>query len=102
MPAVEPMDAYFAGLYGASEDPYRLQTRWYEQRKRASVLSSLPCMRYASAYEPGCGAAALTAGCNDTGSRALRPLSSETIALFDQKGVSKGSPTLLRAYKRLS
>ena len=48
------------------------------------------------------GAAALTAGCKDTGSRALRPLSSETIALFDQKGVSKASPTLLRAYKKES
>ena len=46
--------------------------------------------------------AALTAGCNDTGSRALRPLSSETIALFDTKGVSKASPTLLRAYKKES
>ena len=45
--------------------------------------------------------AALTAGCNgDSGSRALRPLSSETIALFDQKGVSRNAPTLLRAYKK--
>ena len=45
--------------------------------------------------------AALVAGCNgDSSSRALRPLSSETIALFDQKGVTKNAPTLLRAYKK--
>lgn len=44
--------------------------------------------------------AALTAGCNDSSSRALRPLSSETLALFEQKGVAKNAPTLLRAYKK--
>lgn len=44
--------------------------------------------------------AALTAGCNESGSRALRPLSSETLALFEQKGVAKNAPTLLRAYKK--
>lgn len=47
------------------------------------------------------GVAALTAGCNGDGnSRALRPLSSETLALFDQKGVTRNAPTLLRAYKK--
>jgi murein L,D-transpeptidase YafK len=47
------------------------------------------------------GAAALTAGCNGDGSaRALQPLSSETLALFEQKGVTKNAPTLLRAYKK--
>jgi murein L,D-transpeptidase YafK len=47
------------------------------------------------------GAAALTAGCQDQGSvRSLRPLSSETIALFEQKGVRSTSPTLIRAYKK--
>lgn len=51
---------YFEGLYGASEDPYDLRTRWYEQRKRAVLLAALPMQRYARAYEPGCGAAELT------------------------------------------
>ncbi|MDM0114042.1 class I SAM-dependent methyltransferase [Variovorax sp. J22R133] len=52
---------YFEGLYGAADDPYGLRNRWYERRKRAVLLASLPCERFASAYEPGCGAAELTA-----------------------------------------
>lgn len=54
------LDRYFSELYGASEDPYQLRTRWYEQRKRAILLGSLPCTRYANAYEPACGAAELS------------------------------------------
>ena len=52
--------AYFHSLYGSNDDPYALRTRWYEQRKRALLLAALPQPRYASAYEPGCGAAELT------------------------------------------
>jgi len=52
--------AYFDALYRASDDPYAVRSRWYEQRKRAVLLAALPAARYASAYEPGCGAAELT------------------------------------------
>ena len=52
--------AYFESLYGASNDPYALRTRWYEARKRAVLLAALPRRRYASAYEPGCGIGELT------------------------------------------
>lgn len=52
---------YFEALYGASDDPYQLRTRWYEQRKRALLLAALPEPRYTSAYEPGCGVGELTA-----------------------------------------
>ncbi|MEJ8859772.1 class I SAM-dependent methyltransferase [Variovorax robiniae] len=51
---------YFEGLYGATDDPYGLRDRWYEQRKRAILLASLPRVRFGSTYEPGCGAAELT------------------------------------------
>lgn len=60
-PEDAPMQAYFEGLYGANDDPYGLDDRWYEQRKRALLLASLPRPRYRNAYEPGCGAGALTA-----------------------------------------
>lgn len=53
--------AYFETLYGNSEDPYGLRTRWYEARKREILLAALPHRRYANAYEPGCGAGELTA-----------------------------------------
>lgn len=52
--------AYFESLYGGSDDPYGLRTRWYEERKRALLLAALPHRRYARVYEPGCGAGELT------------------------------------------
>ncbi len=48
-------DAYFADLYGASDDPYPLRTRWYEERKRTLLPAALPRRHYLHAYEPGCG-----------------------------------------------
>ncbi|MES2530433.1 MAG: class I SAM-dependent methyltransferase [Pseudomonadota bacterium] len=60
---------YFDGLYGDDPDPYGLRTRWYEERKRAVLMASLPHARYARVYEPGCGAGELTvdlaARCDD-------------------------------------
>lgn len=52
--------AYFSEMYGASDDPYSVRTRWYEQRKRALLMASLPQARYRRAYEPGCGVGELT------------------------------------------
>jgi len=52
---------YFERLYRQQEDPYGVRHRWYESRKRAVLLASLPRRRYRHAYEPGCGAAELTA-----------------------------------------
>ena len=51
---------YFDAMYGASDDPYAVRTRWYEERKRAVLMASLPRRRYLNAFEPGCGAAELT------------------------------------------
>ena len=51
---------YFDAMYSGNDDPYAVRTRWYELRKRALLLASLPRRRYASAFEPGCGAAELT------------------------------------------
>lgn len=53
-------EAYFQRLYGATEDPYGLRDRWYEERKRALILASLPRRRYPRAFEPGCGAGEFT------------------------------------------
>ena len=47
-------------LYDASPDPWAFETSWYEQRKYALTLASLPRERYASAYEPGCSIGVLT------------------------------------------
>ena len=52
---------YFDGIYGDSDDPYALRTRWYEQRKRDLLLAALPRERFRNAFEPGCGIGELTA-----------------------------------------
>ena len=49
------MSASFDRLYRQSEDPWGTRTRWYERRKRALLMASLPREHYPSIYEPGCG-----------------------------------------------
>ena len=51
--------AYFDGLY-AARDPYGTAHRWYEQRKRNLLLSSLPHPSYGLVFEPACGTGELT------------------------------------------
>lgn len=56
---------YFERLFAASEDPWAFKTRWYEVRKRALTLASLPDQRYGRAYEPGCANGELSAALAD-------------------------------------
>ena len=52
---------YFDALYAHNPDPWRFATRWYEKRKRALTLASLPAERYGRALEIGCSIGILTA-----------------------------------------
>lgn len=52
--------SYFDGLYADSADPWSMDRRWYEQRKRDLLLATLPRQRFERAFEPGCGAGHLT------------------------------------------
>lgn len=52
---------YFDEMYAGSADPWGFETRWYEERKRAITLASLPRPRYRRAFEPGCSIGVLTA-----------------------------------------
>lgn len=45
----------FEALYVRNPDPWQVSSSWYEQRKLAIMLASLPKSRYRSAWEPGCG-----------------------------------------------
>jgi SAM-dependent methyltransferase len=45
--------SYFDELYARHEDPWGYTSRWYEQRKRALTLASLPEQRYGSVLEIG-------------------------------------------------
>jgi SAM-dependent methyltransferase len=52
---------YFDGMYARDPDPWGFETRWYEQRKFAITVASLPRARYRHCLEPGCARGTLTA-----------------------------------------
>ena len=52
---------YFAAVYARHDDPWQLETRWYERRKRAITVASLPEERYRTALEVGCSIGVLSA-----------------------------------------
>jgi hypothetical protein len=52
---------HFEELYASDHDPWGFETSWYEQRKYALTMTSLPQIRYRSAFEPGCSIGVLTA-----------------------------------------
>lgn len=71
---------YFDKMFQGNDDPWSFQSRWYEQRKRAVTLASLPRRRYTRAFEPGCANGELSAGlalccdellCSDGSTRAV-------------------------------
>lgn len=51
---------YFDRLFAESDDPWRIGTTWYEERKRAVLLAALPRRSFGAAFEPGCAAGHLT------------------------------------------
>jgi len=53
-------EPYFDDLYRRRDDPWRLESRWYERRKRAVTMSALPAERYRSALEIGSSIGMLT------------------------------------------
>jgi hypothetical protein len=62
---------YFDDIYAASEDPWGFRDRWYEQRKRAITVASLPHRRYVCAFEAGCSIGLLTTTLADRCDRLL-------------------------------
>lgn len=44
----------FDRMFAESDDPWGFRARWYEHRKRALMLASLPRRRYRTGFEPGC------------------------------------------------
>ena len=52
-------DSALDALHRQLADPWSVRTRWYEQRKRALTLASLPRERYRRGIEVGCSIGAL-------------------------------------------
>jgi LmbE family N-acetylglucosaminyl deacetylase len=61
MTSGDAIEQYLEQTYARRDDPWSVQTRWYEQRKRALTLASLPVARYGRALELGCSIGVLTA-----------------------------------------
>lgn len=81
---------YFDELYARDADPWGIEAGWYEERKRAVVLASLPRPRYARCFEPGCASGALSVGlaqrcdelvCRDPADRAVEATRSRLAAV---------------------
>ena len=53
-------DRHFEKLHAASPDPWRVESRWYETRKRNLVMATLPRDRYDSVLELGCSTGVMT------------------------------------------
>lgn len=51
---------YFDDLYACRPDPWGLEDRFYERRKRAAILAALTRPRFRRAFEPGCATGLLT------------------------------------------
>jgi SAM-dependent methyltransferase len=45
---------YFDQMYADGPDPWDFTGRWYEERKRAITMASLPRVRFRRTFEPGC------------------------------------------------
>jgi SAM-dependent methyltransferase len=78
--------AYFDTLYANSTDPWSLEARWYEVRKRALLLACLPMRRMGSIFEPGCAGGELTA---DLAGRADRVLAMDLNARAVQQASAR-------------
>ena len=70
LPAVTSMDDgadaslgadFFTDFYAGERDPWGFETRWYEERKRAITLASLPAARYGNVLELGSSIGVTTA-----------------------------------------
>ena len=51
---------FFDEFYAGRTDPWGFESRWYEQRKRAITMASLPRERFHRALEVGCSIGVLT------------------------------------------
>ena len=54
-PVPPPALPDFDAMYGADDDPWDVESSWYERRKLSVLLATLPREHYDRAWEPGCG-----------------------------------------------
>ena len=60
-PVAPPVAPDFDAMYGDDDDPWQVETSWYERRKLDVLLATLPREHYGRAWEPGCGPGVVSA-----------------------------------------
>jgi LmbE family N-acetylglucosaminyl deacetylase/SAM-dependent methyltransferase len=63
--------SFFDDFYARNDDPWGFESRWYEERKRAILLASLPSRRLGVVLEIGCSTGLITADLADRADRVL-------------------------------
>lgn len=83
--------ADFEAFHARHDDPWGLDTRWYERRKRALLLAALPRERFADALELGCASGATTRLLAERAASVVAVDASETaLARARDRGVPPG------------
>ncbi|WP_127473027.1 bifunctional PIG-L family deacetylase/class I SAM-dependent methyltransferase [Microbacterium sulfonylureivorans] len=91
--------AWFDAFYDRNgDDPWGFETRWYEERKRAILLASLPESRLGAVLEVGCATGILTAELARRSERVVAMDAAEAAAAKARERL-RGDPrvTVLRA-----
>ena len=60
-PVAPPAMPDFDAMYTDDDDPWDVETSWYERRKLQVLLATLPREHYDRAWEPGCGPGVVSA-----------------------------------------
>jgi len=77
-PGAASPDPELEEVHLAAEDPWGVDSRWYERRKRDLLLAALPRPRFHRVLEVGCSTGALTAALSTRADRVLGVDRSET------------------------
>ena len=78
VPGAASPDRKLEEVHRDAEDPWGVDSRWYEQRKRDLLLAALPRVHFELVLEVGCSTGALTAALSTRADHVLAVDSSET------------------------
>jgi SAM-dependent methyltransferase len=84
--------SFFDDFYARHDDPWGFDTRWYEERKRALVLATLPRQRFRDVLELGCATGALTVALRGRADRVLGVDASETALERARRRIAEDDP----------
>ncbi|MEO7447669.1 MAG: bifunctional PIG-L family deacetylase/class I SAM-dependent methyltransferase [Humibacillus sp.] len=93
-------DDVFDRVHTETDDPWAVDDSWYEARKRAVTLASLPRSRFRRALEVGCSIGALTAALADRCDEIIAldgsdvAVTAARLRLHDRAGVTVGQAHL--------